>query len=232
MSPLPVISLIAASGLAAVLWLAPQPEGMVQVPEGPAILGAEAVTGLAGPRAYDVAGFWIDRFEVTNAEYSEFVAAAGRPPAEFSEESDLFAPDQPVTGVRWTDAQAYCAWAGKRLPTELEWEKAARGKQGQLYPWGAALDVKLAHLDGDVPLGVGAHPTDESPYGVRGMAGNVSEWVADTDSARGGVCGEPLHGRSETGGNGVTLVDLLELYGDTPLGICNHRRYPGEPGPN
>ncbi len=143
--------------------------------------------------------YWIDIYEVTNEKYREFVLATGhRPALDSSCKSDKcwennlwkgndFHKDvrlQPVTQVSWFDADAYCKWRGKRLPTEAEWEKAARGPTGNMFPWGNDMPPGRAtyrrkwrgiHTMTDV----GSYPTGVSIYGVHDMAGNVWEWVAD-----------------------------------------------------
>jgi len=185
------LATVAALVLGAGAYVALAPEslpGMDFVPGGPAVLGYVYYTGLFGPRPYDVAPFWIDRFEETNAQYRDFVAATGHAPAAFDDDPALNQDDQPVTGVLHQDALDYCKWAGKRLPTEVEWEKAARGTDGRLYPWGNDKDLSRAVISGAAPVSVTASPGDISPYGVRDMAGNVSEWVADTRTARAGRC--------------------------------------------
>lgn len=176
-------------GAALSYWIASKPpEGMVVIPSGPAVLGYVYYTGLYGPRPYEVGEFMIDRFEVTNAGYAEFVAEAGYEQPAFYDDEGFNQESQPVTGVLHEDASAYCEWAGKRLPTELEWEKAARGVEGQIYPWGDEMNESFAYISGNAPKSVNEFPKDVSPYGVRGMAGNVSEWVSDTRVASAGVC--------------------------------------------
>ena len=133
--------------------------------------------------------FWIDRTEVTNGRYALCVKAkACKPPAKYtSNVHDLYYnnaefADYPVIYVSWNSAQAYCQWAGRRLPTEAEWEKAARGTDGRLYPWGntppdgTLLDFN--NLIQDITR-VGSYPDGASPYGALDMAGNVWEWVSD-----------------------------------------------------
>lgn len=150
---------------------------MVFVAAGDAILGGDQFAQMPGPTARYVNAYWIDRFEVTNAEYSVFTKDVGGDQPVFADDPDYNQPAQPVTGVSRFDAEAYCTWANKRLPTEREWEKAARGTDGRLYPWGNTEDSSRAHLNADAPIAVTNQPYDVSPYGVVGMAGNVSEWV-------------------------------------------------------
>ncbi len=124
--------------------------------------------------------FYIDKYEVTNAQYKQFMDSTGQP-APFSwNNSDFNAPDQPVVGLSWYDAAAYCQWAGKRLPTEAEWEKAARGGLvGVKYPWGDSIDSSVANYNSNVgkTTPVGSYPPNG--YGLYDMAGNVWEWCMD-----------------------------------------------------
>jgi len=135
-------------------------------------------------------GFWIDRTEVTNDMYGACVRAnVCVAPQQIRSISRLnyFGSTSftnfPVLFVSWTQAQTYCKWAGRRLPTEAEWEKAARGTDGRLYPWGNQTPDPQRLNFGPSGLGdtvaVGTHPTGASPYGALDMAGNAWEWVAD-----------------------------------------------------
>ena len=126
--------------------------------------------------------YWIGQTEVTNAQYALCVSAGGCTAPSNSRWQDSNYRDHPVTHVDWDRARAYCAWAGVRLPTEAEWEKAARGTDGRIYPWGnSAPDDRFANygniIDGTTP--VGNYPEGASPYGALDMAGNVWEWVND-----------------------------------------------------
>ncbi|MFP4029638.1 MAG: SUMF1/EgtB/PvdO family nonheme iron enzyme [Candidatus Brocadiia bacterium] len=127
--------------------------------------------------------YYIDKTEVTNAEYQKFIDATDHP-APHGWEERHFPKDQanlPVTGVSLKDARAYAKWAGKRLPTEAQWEKAARGPDQRPFPWGESFDPKACnHMkpSKEGPVAVGSYPAGASPYGVLDMIGNVWEWTS------------------------------------------------------
>ena len=168
----------------------PVPEEMVTIPAGPFVRGTMSGGFDEQPqRTIYLDTFSIDRYEVTNHQYQQFVAATGHrkaaPPSRYAKSmGKMRSPNQPVVYVSWDDAVAYCRWKGKRLPTEAEWEKAMRGTDGRLWPWGNQEKPNGANWarvqDGhDVSARVGTFQTDKSPYGVMDGAGNVIEWVAD-----------------------------------------------------
>ncbi len=131
--------------------------------------------------------FRIDVTEVTQRAYAVCVEAdeCARPPRGFD---PIARPHRPVVHVKWADAVAYCAFTHQRLPTEREWELAARGTDGRSYPWGDSKpDCQHAHTAdcGEGPDDVGKRPLGASPYGVLDLAGNVDEWVADVYSTYG-----------------------------------------------
>ena len=139
--------------------------------------------GAAG-QSRRVDGFYIDRFEVTNRQYMTFVRARDYRDPEFLTDPERTGDDQPVTGVTWHDACAYATWAGARLPTEVEWERAARGTDGRPYPWGGEPPDRTRAVLGQVvgrlrSATVGSAPAGTSPYGCLDMSGNVWEWCSD-----------------------------------------------------
>ncbi len=163
-----------------VVWLADQSQ-MAAVPEGEFTMGMDstfnyAMEGILPRHTVQLNAFWIDRTEVTQGQYAKCVGEGVCQPIERI--SDEFIGDNmPIMNVKWTDAETYCMWAGKRLPSEAEWEKAARGTDGRIYPWGnASRDVDSYPR---TLSAVGENDWDVSPYGVLDMAGNVSEWTND-----------------------------------------------------
>ncbi len=149
------------------------PAGMVFVPEGPFIRGSKRAPDEQPEVEITLPAFYIDKYEVTNAEFKEVFAAH-----EFPSGWDNY----PVVGVTWTQAVDYAQAVGKRLPTEMEWEKAARGSQGLEFPWGNTYDPALCNsedADENAPAERGAYIEGLSPYGCVDMAGNVYEWTQD-----------------------------------------------------
>jgi formylglycine-generating enzyme required for sulfatase activity len=161
------------------------PEGMVLVPAGSYIMGRDDGDDqyhLAVPKhTVTLTAFYIDKTEVTNSEYKRFVDATGHVSPDAWRGVDF--PDgkgnYPVIGVRWQDAVDYAVWAGKRLPSEAEWEAAARGSDGRLFPWGDRWQNGVANVGTTGIVQVGAFPAGASPNGALDMIGNVWEWTAD-----------------------------------------------------
>lgn len=197
------ITLIAATMLGAEQWATagspppsshgPDPVPMIIIPAGEFLMGSPEGQGRPDEwpqRSVYLDAFEIDQVEVTNERYMRFVKATGHrpPPDPFGTgplQSIKGLEQLPVVQTTWYDAKAYCTWAQKRLPTEAEWEKAARGTDGRLYPWGNDPPTpRRANFDREwddqrTLHAVGSLPEGDSPYGVKDMAGNAREWVAD-----------------------------------------------------
>lgn len=173
---------------------------MVLIPAGPFTMGSN--DGLPNERPEKIVtldAYYIDQYEVTLNLYRKFLEAAKHDaPPTWDDEAATTVGDRPTIGMKWADAAAYCKWAGKRLPTEAEWEKAARGTDGRRYPWGhmqpfvdianynrglwvseaITLVAVTSGLEG-MSVRHGLKEGGKSPFGLAHMAGNVSEWVAD-----------------------------------------------------
>ena len=156
------------------------------VPAGPFIFGSEEFGRETPQRTIEVDAFYIDRYPVTNEAYASFVAATGhRDPTDWRDGRPRAETLDHPAMVNWEDAAAYARWAGKRLPTEAEWEKAARGTDGRRFPWGEVFDPdraltwESAAVTGVRSESVTARPGGASPYGCEQMVGLLEEWVDD-----------------------------------------------------
>ena len=183
------LALIAIAAVTALLWPRfstnlPTSANMVQIPAGTYAVGIDnGGSQTAALQQVTLETFWIDQYEVTNAAYAAFVEATnGKLPVGWSDQSGpINSADQPVQGVTWEMAADYCRWADKRLPTEAEWEAAARGTDGLLYPWGDERQLVTLPINGT--YSVGTVPANRSAFNVYDMAGNVWEWVDEPYAA-------------------------------------------------
>ena len=166
------------------------PAGMVYIPEGYFQMGTSSGKSEdTRPMHFvNTSAFFIDKYEVSNAQYFKFMMATKRPKPLYWDDKRFNKSEFPVVGVSWYDAMAYAKWKGRRLPTEAEWEKAARGNDGRLYPWGKkwakgfffffvniyGMDDKYSHT-----APVDYYQSGASPFGIFNMSGNVWEWCLD-----------------------------------------------------
>ena len=205
---------------------------LVWVPAGEFTMGSGAADAAAQAiekpqHKVNVAGFWISRTEVTNAQYARCVVAGAcaaptnqeYPRAEFAA--------RPVTDVSWHDANAYARWAGGRLPTEAEWEKACRGTDARIFPWGnTAPTSELACYSTSSASDVGSYPKGASPYGLLDMAGNVWEWTSSLyrgypykadDGREDPNSGDPRALRGGSFWSGAQVVRCAFRFGSDPV---------------
>lgn len=199
---------------------------MVEIPGGSFTMGSDTGGPDSKPaHKVDVSAFHIDTFEVTNSDFKAFVDATGfKTDAEKSGDKPWTAyaegkENHPVVKVSWNDASAFCKWAGERLPTEAEWEMAARGTDGRAYPWGSDWDPKKvngkeAGIRGTTA--VGSYPGGASPFGVMDLGGNVWEWTATiADHYPGNTAASKLYGSNVyiiRGGGWFDVKDQIASY--------------------
>ena len=178
---------LTTSLLASTLFLAPvataiavEHENMALIPRGEFTMGSTEHSDEM-PHQVVLDAYYIDKFETSNKDYREFMKGTGHTAPAYWDDPRLNGPDQPVVGVNWYDANKFCEWKGKRLPTEAEWERAAKGPGGSHYPWGHKLSKDKANYGQNIgkTMPVNSYPQGASDYGVYNMAGNVFEWVSD-----------------------------------------------------
>jgi formylglycine-generating enzyme required for sulfatase activity len=168
----------------------PAPEGMLLVPGGTFTMGSDDLGEPDEHPAHKVTlkPVWLDTTEVTNEAYRRCVdkgVCRGHDKSSASvnkvgEDRSFRKPKQPISAISWDDSLAYCRWVGKRLPTEAEWEHAARGDDARLYPWGNKLGTHDEAVFGEATTAeVGSRPRGAGPYGHLDLAGNVWEWIGD-----------------------------------------------------
>ena len=183
------------------------------------------------PHQVTLPAFWLDRTEVTNTQFARFIQAGNTAQGNWSSEYASGKDQHPVVTVTWYDVVAYCRWADKRLPTEAEWEYAARGTDNRKYPWGNAWEDNRARFSGnqgsfgECTAPVGSYPAGASPFGVLDLAGNAEEWTSSlfkpypfvaTDGREDLSASGPRVFRGGSCGNGPPLLRSGPRLGDTP----------------
>jgi formylglycine-generating enzyme required for sulfatase activity len=174
------------------------PGGMCDIPQGTFEMGQSGVPNRQPVHSVTVAPFRIDEFEVTRAQYAECVSQSGCTAWDVAYDyqmEEFKTPHHPVVAITWDQANQYCNWAGKRLPTEEEWEFAARGEDGRRFPWGDDPPKHICFDDSTISMAcrVGAYPSDKSPFGVKDMAGNVAEFTSSLYRADYASSTDPTH---------------------------------------
>ncbi|MDF0665082.1 MAG: formylglycine-generating enzyme family protein [Nitrospira sp.] len=212
---------------------------MVLVPAGEFVMGSDKGDEDEAPvhRVY-LNAFYMDKFEVTNGRFAKYVEAIqSEPPWGFTDkDTPLIHAEHPVRWVNWMDAMGYCLWVGKRLPTEAEWEKAARGTDERVYPWGNDPPTPVHAVYGLKEGGaetvsvIGDHHMGQSPYGVQDLAGNLYEWVMDwyaEDFYSSFINGPAVNPRGP--GEGTVKVQRGGSYLNTPYRLRSSFRTKSDP---
>lgn len=212
---------------------------MVLVPAGEFVMGSDKGDEDEAPvhRVY-LNAFYIDKFEATNGRFAKYVETIqSEPPWGFADkETAVVHAERPVRWVNWMDAMGYCLWLGKRLPTEAEWEKAARGTDERVYPWGNDLPTPVHAVYGLKEGGaetvsvIGNHHMGQSPYGVQDLAGNLYEWVMDwyaEDFYSSFINGPAINPRGPS--EGTVKVQRGGSYINTPYRLRSSFRTKGDP---
>ena len=227
----------------------PLPAGMRCIPGGPFIRGTDDGADNTRPAArIELQTFYMDTYEVTYAQYKA-CEKAGKCPRSGPQYTDFDHPDMPIQGVQWFHAKAYCEAAGKQLPTEAQWEKAARGPDGALHPWGeqpasceraiirdasgrsCGLKKAISKPETGRPWDVGSRPP--GVYGLYDMSGNSWEWVADWYAKSYAECGEaclgidpkgPCDGAEQCPGHWLKIVRGGSWYWEAEKATSVHRR--------
>jgi formylglycine-generating enzyme required for sulfatase activity len=201
----------------------------VRIPAGSFVMGEGAKEH---EHEIELDAFEIGRYPVTVEEYGRYIEEGGREPKRWDKQVQY--PNRPVVNVSWHEAAAYCAWAGVHLPTEAQWERAARGQEGRPYPWGneepdgERANYKDSGIDSPTPVGL--FPKGATPDGIYDLAGNVWEWMADWHVAGRNRFGVLRGGSSDTGAvMGLTLRDGIGFeseYRYTSIGFRCARALP------
>jgi formylglycine-generating enzyme required for sulfatase activity len=219
---------------------------LIYIPAGKFLMGTDIkdVAQSKPQHIVNLSAFWIDRTEVSNAMYARCVKDRKcAPPVNPRDKNPYYNnprfANYPVVYIRWDNARDYCKWAGRRLPTEAEWEKAARGTDGRTYPWGEDdPNPSLLNYDNNIggPLPVNSYPLGASPYGVLNMAGNVREWVNDwynwsyyfrtvLINPRGPIRGESRSLRGGAFDDSVRQITVYNRFNHFPYSAGNDRGF-------
>jgi formylglycine-generating enzyme required for sulfatase activity len=199
----------------------------ISIPAGSFLLGSQPGNNIPAEETpqhqVNLPAYAIGKYPITNAQYAEFIKRekhyeAPKKVGWFLREPPADRLDHPVVGVGWDDAQAYCRWLSQqtgrvyRLPTEAEWEKAARGTEGHLYPWGSAWEAERCNIGRDETTPVTSYPAGASPYGCYDMAGNVQEWTSTLWGSDPKINAFPYPYRADDGREDMAAQHLHRVY--------------------